>query len=232
MDQENNPVQKLTSMVTPKRTLKTQCMLDPTEKEVTPELEDLVKTYDANVDSIQYHLTHVPSKGILKRSSYFQQSAVKFTSNEDKSDVLPATKSSTPEDNFTDEEEPPHIFPTVKDSLEILLKKKSSISARKSILKNPSKTSNITTASIDVQLSDDDEISAITKFPAKDSMEILIKKSKSCLKVSEPGEGTFDKGDEMNKNIDQIENIKDTITSSDDEEIAIIDQDFDKTVRN
>lgn len=172
MEHEKKGIKKLISLIPLKRAvLRQQCIPKQTEEEVKRELEEFVKTYDPAMESIQYRLTHVPSKGILKRSSYCERAVHEV---------------SFPE--CTDEEEPPKLFPTIKDSLEILLKKKSSICARKSILKNPSLTNNLASAVDIQQTSDDDELCLVAKFPAKDSMEILINKSKSCVKMSEAGD--------------------------------------------
>lgn len=205
MDKENNKViQKIMSLVPSKRRLKTQCIPTRSEAEVKKELEEFVKTYDPVMDSIKYHLTHAPSKGILKRSSYSHKLGKPCSPSEPKGEeAVAAIDIAQPEDP-TDEEEAPILFPTIKDSLEILLKKKSSISARKSILKNPSRTSN-QASSVDIQqTSDDDEMTLVTKFPAKDSMEILIKKTLSK-------EGTFDKGDENKIDADITHSSKDNV---------------------
>ncbi|KAL1459895.1 hypothetical protein WDU94_011843 [Cyamophila willieti] len=189
MDQENM-FQKIMSLVPSKRRLKSQCIPTQSESEANKDLEDFVKTYDPAMASIQYHLTQAPSKGILKRSEHSYKHASDASEIADLPSAAPVALKDM-EDN-TDEEEAPILFPTIKDSLEILLKKKSSITTRKSILKNPSKTSNLASTMDMSQTSDDDEIPPVSKFPAKDSMEILIK-SKSGLKVTR--DDNFDNGD-------------------------------------
>ncbi|KAI5710463.1 hypothetical protein M8J75_008820 [Diaphorina citri] len=83
------------------------------------------------------------------------------------------------------------LFPTVKDSLE-LLKERASMISRKSILKKSSTPDNNTELYDEpIDLSSDDE--EIRLFPAKDSIEILNKRSKSFLKVSKSrGDDQFD----------------------------------------